>query len=265
MTVLITGAAGAIGTDLTQSFAAAGVPLRLLDRRRPPSIPAGAGYVNADLRDPQAITEAAAGTSAIIHLAGNTQNAPFPDVVEHNITGTYNVLEAARHHRIPRVVLASSHHAAGLRPTDQAPDESVAFAPDSFYGVSKVTMEALGFLYAHKHGLSVVALRIGSYRPRPNEPRHRATWLSPRDAFTLIQAAATRTLPVPFLTVYATSANTERWWPRDGWEELGYHPQDNAADHPSPGPITEPWRGGIYAEQSAGVAEHQTSPTKGSP
>ena len=53
--------------------------------------------------------------------------------------------------------------------------------PDSRYGVSKVFGEALGRRYADKHGLSVACLRIRSFRPRPENARQLATWVSPRN------------------------------------------------------------------------------------
>lgn len=245
MTLLITGAAGAIGTRLAADLAAHGIPLRLLDQRPPHAgPPAGAEFVQADLRDLDAIEKAAAGISAVVHLAGITQEGPFADMVGHNITGTHHVLEAARRQRVPRVVLASSHHVTGLNPAGgPAP-----LAPDSFYAVSKVTAEALGHLYAHKTNVQVVAVRIGSYRDRPTEPRHRATWLSPRDATTLLYNAATRPLTGPFLTVYGTSANRESWWPRTGWDALGYQPADNADQHPETGPLADRFMGGAFAD-----------------
>lgn len=94
MTLLITGAAGAIGTRLAADLATHGVPLRLLDRR--PSDagpPPGVEFVQADLRDLDATEKAAAGISAIVHLAGITQEGPFADMVEHNITGTHHAGE----------------------------------------------------------------------------------------------------------------------------------------------------------------------------
>lgn len=248
MTLLITGAAGIIGTRLTADLAAHGVPLRLLDRRPPETKPpTGAEFVQADLRDQAAVEKAAAGACAVIHLAGLTQEGPFPVMLEHNITGTYHVLEAVRRQRVPRVVLASSHHVTGLNPVGE--DQPAPLAPDSFYAVSKVTMEALGHLYAHKAGIDIVAVRIGSYRTQPSEPRHRATWLSPRDATTLLYAAATQPLPSPFLTIYGTSSTTESWWPRTTWEALGYQPSDDAGQYPDPGPITDPFTGGAFADQ----------------
>lgn len=139
-----------------------GVPLRLLDQHPPASgPPAGAEFVQADLRDLDAIEKATTGISAVVHLAGLTHEGPFAENVEHNITGTHHVLEAARRQHMPRLVLASSHHVTGLNPVG-AP--AAPLAPDSFYAVAKVTAEALGHLYAHKTAMQVVAVRIGSYR-----------------------------------------------------------------------------------------------------
>lgn len=245
MTLLITGAAGTIGTRLAADLAAQGVPLRLLDRRHPDApAPPGAEFVQADLRDQGAVEAATAGISAVVHLASLTHEGPFAAMVEHNITGTHHVLEAARRQRVPRVVLASSHHVTGMDPVG-GPE---LLAPDSFYAVSKAAAESLGQLYAHKTGIQVVAVRIGSYRDRPSEPRHRATWLSPRDATTLLHAAATRPLPARFLTVYGTSGNSECWWPRTGWDALGYRPADNASQHPETGPLTDHHTGGAFAD-----------------
>jgi len=242
--LLITGAAGAIGTGVAADLAAHGIPLRLLDQQPVTNPPEGAEVIEADLRDQAAVEKAAAGASTIIHLAGVTQEGPFAEMVEHNITGTHHVLEAARRQRVPRVVLASSHHVAGLNPVGgQAP-----LAPDSFYAVSKISLEALGYLYAHKTGMQVVAVRIGSYRDRPSEPRHQATWLSPRDATSLLYAAATQPVTSQFLTVYGTSGNAESWWPRKGWDALGYQPADDAGQHPETGPLTDRFVGGAFAD-----------------
>lgn len=103
--LLVTGASGTIGTRLAADLAAHGIPLRLLDRRPPPDgPPAGAEFVQADLRDGEAVEKAAAGACAVIHLAGITREGQFAEMVEHNITGTHHVLEAARRQRVPPAI-----------------------------------------------------------------------------------------------------------------------------------------------------------------
>ncbi|MGH3937782.1 MAG: NAD-dependent epimerase/dehydratase family protein [Pseudonocardiaceae bacterium] len=247
MLVTITGGSGTIGTALAIALAADHTPVRSLDLR-PPSPPLqGVDFVRIDLPDLSATVDATRGSSVLIHLAAITTNAAFPEVCEHNITATYHVLEAARRNHISRVVLASSHHTIGLTPIGERVTSKTPNRPDSCYAVSKITGEALGSLYAHKHSLTIIALRIGSFHPVPTEPRHAATWLSVRDGVTLLRAAATAPIPERFLTVYGTSDNPQRWWPRDGWDQLGYHPTDTAAAHELPTPITDRWHGGSYA------------------
>ena len=79
-------------------------------------------------------------------------------------------------------------------------------------------------MYVDRFGLSVVCLRIGSFRPRPQEERELSTWLSHADGIRLVQAALTA--DVDFAIVYGASANTRRWWPPD--TEIGFVPQDDA-------------------------------------
>ncbi|MGW4271025.1 hypothetical protein ACWEGQ_01325 [Streptomyces seoulensis] len=78
-------------------------------------------------------------------------------------------------------------------------------------GFAHHAVEALGQLYADKFGPSVICLRIGSFEQAPTEPRHLATWLSPRDAVGYIRAALTAPPSTRFATVYAVSAHTRRF------------------------------------------------------
>jgi uronate dehydrogenase len=125
------------------------------------------------------------------------------------------------------VVLASSNRVSGFYPVAETVAPDMPARPDGLYGVSKVALEALGRLYADKFGLSVVCLRIGSFEDEPSEPRHLATWLSPRDCLGFIQAALTAPA-VHCATLYAVSANTRRFWDTSAGAELGYTPVDNA-------------------------------------
>ncbi|MGK5543389.1 NAD-dependent epimerase/dehydratase family protein [Streptomyces sp. URMC 127] len=83
MTWLITGASGTIGTGLTRSFAQAGIRLRLRDLHPLAELPPGAEFVQADLRDLGAVSNAAADVNAVIHLGGTTHEASFPQIAEH--------------------------------------------------------------------------------------------------------------------------------------------------------------------------------------
>jgi uronate dehydrogenase len=129
------------------------------------------------------------GVDATVHLAGIPQEDSFDRILETNVVGTYNVFEAARNQGCPRVVFASSLHVTGFYDAGERISPELPVRPDSFYGVGKACGENLGRLYADKHGLQVVCVRIGAFAERPTTPRHLSTWLSPRDAGSCSGAA----------------------------------------------------------------------------
>lgn len=230
-TILITGAAGRIGTMLRPRLARPGRILRLLD-----TVPLTAGpgeeAVTASVTDLAAMTAACAGVDAVIHLAAIADEAAWQRILDLNIQGTYTVFEAARRAGVPRVIYASSNHAVGFSPRESFPVPDYAFpAPDTFYGVAKVTGEALAALYHHRYRMDTICLRILSCFEKPRSARSLSTWLSPDDAGRLFEACLT--VPAPgFRVAYGVSANT-----RGGWvslaeaRALGYEPRDDAEAH----------------------------------
>ncbi len=183
-TILITGAAGRIGTMLRSRLARDGRLLRLLDIA-PLAEPAGPAEepVTASVTDLAAVTAACAGADAVIHLGGIPTEDAWAPVLDVNINGTYTVFEAARRAGVPRVIFASSNHAVGFAPSASFPvADDARPVPDTYYGVSKATGEALAALYAHRYGLDAICVRILSCFDRPRDPRMLATWLSPDDA-----------------------------------------------------------------------------------
>ena len=228
--VLLSGAAGRIGTWLRGGLPERGWALRSLDVVPVPDVRPGEEQVVADVTDLAAMTDAARGASALVHMAGISGESTWPAISRANIEGTYCALEAARLAGVPRVVLAGSNHATGytprpdgglLREVDAPP------RPDTYYGVSKVAMEGLGSLYVDRYGLDVVCLRIGSALAEPATTRHLSTWLSPADAVSLVDAALTAPSP-GFSVVWGVSANTRNWWDLSAARALGYEPQDDA-------------------------------------
>lgn len=229
-TILITGAAGGVGTLLRPRLARpdSGRVLRLLDLAE---LTAGAGEetVCASVADLDAMIEACRGADAVIHLGGQSTEASWDRILEVNIHGTYTVFEAARRAGVPRVVFASSNHAVGYHtPADYPLSENVTALPDTYYGVSKVAGEGLGALYAHRYGMDVICVRILSCFPEPTNLRALSTWLSPDDAGRLFEACLTAPNP-GYRIVYGVSANTRGGWVSlDGARALGYVPQDDA-------------------------------------
>ncbi|MCB5169453.1 NAD(P)-dependent oxidoreductase [Streptomyces bambusae] len=252
-TVAVTGAAGSIGSWVRQALRGEADRVVLLDRVPLHKEAANEEVHTVDLRDASAVEVALSGADCILHLGGLPDEAPLDALLEANVLGTHHVLEAARRNGTGRVVLASSNRVTGFYPTQHLTGPQEPARPDGLYGVSKVAVEALGRLYADKFGLSVICLRIGSFEQAPTEPRHLATWLSPRDTVGYVKAALTAPVSTRFATVYAVSANARRFWRLPVEAELDYTPVDDAETHAgripgadTPGPQGAP-QGGPYA------------------
>ena len=228
--VLLTGAAGRIGTWLRGGLPERGWAVRSLDVVPVPDERPGEEQLVADVTDLAAMTDAAQGVDAVVHLAGVVGESTWPAISHANIEGTYATLEAARRAGVQRVVLASSNHASGFTPRPAQGllrEEDAPPRPDTYYGVAKVAMEALGSLYADRYGMDVVCLRIGSAFPEPTTVRMLATWLSPADSVSLIDAALTTPEP-GYAVVWGVSDNTRNWWDLTAARALGYEPADDA-------------------------------------
>jgi uronate dehydrogenase len=229
-TVLVTGAAGRIGTVLRGGLPERGWAVRCLDVVPIVDTRPGEEHVVADAADLAAMVDATEGASAVVHLAGNSGESTWPAISRGHIETAYCALEAARRAGVRRVVLASSNHATGFTPRPGAGLLREADAPprpDTYYGAAKVALEALGSLYADRYGMDVVCLRIGSAFPEPTTLRMLATWLSPADTVALVSASLTAPSP-GFAVVWGVSANTRNWWDLTAARALGYEPADDA-------------------------------------
>lgn len=235
MRVLITGAAGRIGTMMRTRLRRDGRMLRLLDVAPLPSAEPGENVelISGSVTDPEVMAGACQDVDALIHLGGISGESTWASTVEVNINGTQIALEAARNAGVPRVLLASSNHAAGFREIAEAGQDGVPAdsppRPDTFYGVSKAAMEALGSLYHSRFGMDVICVRIGTCYDRPPNVRGLSTWLSPDDAARLFEACLT--CPSPgYRVIWGVSDNARRIFSIAEAEALGYHSQDDAED-----------------------------------
>ncbi|MGW7515529.1 NAD-dependent epimerase/dehydratase family protein [Streptomyces sp. NPDC054796] len=238
-TVLLTGAAGGLGTLMRDLLPPYGYELRLLDMRPVEGAPEA---LTVDLGDAAALREAVRGVDAIIHLAGISLEAPFEKILRANIEGAYHLYEAARQEGVKRVVFASSNHAVGFTPYPKEGEPLVPVdtprRPDTFYGLSKCFGEDLAQLYWDQHGIETVSVRIGSCFPEPTTVRMLSVWMSPADGARLFHAALTAP-DVGHTVVYGSSANTRLWWDLSSARALGYEPQDDS----------EPYAAELLAEQ----------------
>jgi nucleoside-diphosphate-sugar epimerase len=231
--VLITGAAGGIGTYLRQELEPE-YHVRCLDLVR---VRDAQDVWVADVTNFQAVRKAMRVVEVVIHLAGNPEvQQPWADVYTSGIAGTYNVFEAARQAGVKQIIYASTNHVSGERAIAREPNITPAqsIRPDSLYAVGKAFGEALGQFFVDRYQMSIVCLRIGWFRidPKITDPDDilLAIYCSPRDLAQMVRRSlATQNLG--FQIFYAVSANTRRYWDISNAQTLlGYAPQDNAED-----------------------------------
>ncbi|MEU6389848.1 NAD(P)-dependent oxidoreductase [Streptomyces sp. NPDC046939] len=252
-TILLTGAAGGLGTLMRELLPAHGHELRLFDVRPIADAP---DAIVADLNDTEALREAVRGVDGVLHLAGISLESTFDKILDSNIRGTYHLYEAVRAEagaradgKAPRVVFASSNHAIGFTPrphTDEGDPlvpVSTPRRPDTYYGLSKSFGEDLAQLYWDKFGVETVSVRIGSCFKEPTDVRMMSVWLSPADGARLFHAALTAP-DVGHTVVYGSSANTRLWWDLTSARALGYDPQDDSEEYAETllaefGPLTD--------------------------
>jgi uronate dehydrogenase len=256
-TVLITGAAGDIGTRL-RGLLKDVYRLRLSDLKRPADLCNDEHFVEADLSDAAAMAEAVEGVDGIVHLGGISGEAPWEAMLQSNIIGCYNLFEAARRHHVPRVVFASSNHAVGFYPRSRRIGVNAQVRPDSRYGMSKAFGEAVAALYAFKHGLRVTCLRIGNVTDTPADRRRLSIWLAPQDLVQLIRIGLEHP-DIRYEIFFGASDNARTFWDNEAAFRYGYRPQFKAEDYrdaalaaqaklPSD-PIAEWYQGGPFCSE----------------
>src|SRR6267378_4446780 len=179
--LLMTGASGGIGTALRKLLPPIYPDLLLSDLRPPADLGAKEKFKAAELSDLAQVEAICDGVDGILHFGGFSVEGPWDTILQSNIIGCYNLFEAARRHRVERIVFASSNHAVGFYPRARRIGTDAPVRPDSRYGVSKAFGEALAAFYAYKHGLRTTAIRIGNVSDKPADKRRLSIWLKPDD------------------------------------------------------------------------------------
>ena len=137
--VLITGAAGTIGSVLREGLKGKYETLALSDiAPLGDAAPGEQLFENADIRDIDATQATMEGVDCVVHLAGIPVEDEWEKIMPMNLIGCYNVFEAARRAGVKRLVFASSNHAVGYYRRARPIDTEVQPRPDGRYGVSKV-------------------------------------------------------------------------------------------------------------------------------
>jgi uronate dehydrogenase len=238
--LLLTGAAGGLGSQLRPRLKAYCDTLRLADKAALGAAAVGEELHAVALEDRAAMRALLDGVDAVVHLGGVSVEGPFDPILQANILGVYNLYEAARVHGVKRIVFASSNHVTGFYRQDEVISPTDPVRPDSYYGVSKAFGENLARFYWDRHGIETACLRIGSSFPAPKDRRMLATWLSYDDLERLVVACLSAPV-VGYSVVYGLSDNRVKWWDNTAASHLGFVPQDSS----------EPFRAALEANQPA--------------
>jgi len=226
--LLITGANGGLGTVCRQRLGHLATTVRLTARKGLGEAGPNEEIVYCDLGDKAAVHKLVQGCDGIVHMGGQSVEAPWETIRNANIDGMFYLYEAARKSSVkPRIIFASSNHAIGFHDQSTRLDANSPTRPDGLYGLSKVFGEALARLYYDKFGIETASIRIGSSFPEPANHRMLSTWFSYDDLISLIE----RIFDIPRLgcpIIYGASDNDASWWDNREVAYLGWRPKDNA-------------------------------------
>ena len=265
MKVLVTGATGLVGNVIFARLAAQPDQYDVYGSARRAHASARAetmAYTDipaerlrlADLTDLAAMQRAVEGMDVVVHMAAEPNaTAPWENILNSNIIGSYNLFEASRLAGVKRIIYASTNMtvfgylgsepyqsslAKGLdnvTPQDFPPVlHSQPAWPTTYYACSKIFGESLARLYATVHGMSCICLRIGWVTPDDKlpGPRARILWCSHRDIAQLVERCIHAPDSLRFDVFFGQSDNRFNLVDiQHAKDVLGYAPQDNAEEH----------------------------------
>ena len=233
--ILVTGPGGRVGKEivplLREHFA-----LRLLDATPLQQIRLARDdeFVQADIRDLDAIRETCRGVKAMVHLAAISDEDDFhTKLMPMNLEGVYNAFEAARQAGLKKVIFTSTGQTVLLYPKGEWVTPEMPPRPSTVYACTKLFGEALARHYSEKHGMSMIVIRLCWFQGYDSELLRKPgdiqrEWCSPRDLTQLLVKSIGADLP--FALFFGLSNNTGRFWDISNAQKLvGYEPEDDAA------------------------------------
>ena len=195
-TYLVTGGAGFIGSHIVERLVRDGHRVRVLDdfssgkESNLESFRKEIELVRGDIRDAAVVNEATKDVDIVFHEAalGSVPRSVADPLTTHevNMTGTLNVLLAAREAGVKRVVYASSSSVYGETPV-LPKSEDMTPQPLSPYALSKLVGEHYASVFKHIYGFDVVALRyFNIFGPR-QDPESQYAAVIPRFITALLE------------------------------------------------------------------------------
>jgi nucleoside-diphosphate-sugar epimerase len=187
-TILITGAAGFIGSHVAEHFLARGFSVFGLDNfdefypradkvRNLKNIISHPSFqfIEGDITDKAALAKLPEVIAAVIHIAAKAGVRPSiqnPEAyIKNNITGTWNILEWMKQRNIPKMIFASSSSVYGNNPKTPFSENDSVDHPISPYAFTKKSCELMNYTYHHLHGMDILNLRfftVYGERQRPD-------------------------------------------------------------------------------------------------
>ncbi|MAE65814.1 MAG: hypothetical protein CMJ18_16210 [Phycisphaeraceae bacterium] len=159
MNVLVTGGAGFFGSMLAGKLQRRGDRVRVFDVNRLDEPTGEIETIKADIRDLDAVKSAFDGVEVVHHNVAQVPLAKDRHLFDSvNRGGTRNVLEAARHTGVRKVIYTSSSAVFGV-PRDNPVTEQTPPTPMEAYGRAKYDGELLCREYADEHGVDVTIIR----------------------------------------------------------------------------------------------------------
>lgn len=238
--ILVTGAAGRIGSYFAKNHGRTEYRLRLMIRGDEEGIAALEGLgeiVTCDLADQEGLRRVTEGIDTVVHLAGDASpTAVWNNLLDTNIIGTYNICTAAKSSGCRRIIYASSIHAVSGYPADVQVKTNEPVNPGDLYGVSKCFGEALCRYMAEQENLSAIAIRIGAFQPvdaaKSEEGlRMMDAFVSHRD-LTQLLIRCVDAEGIRFAIFHGLSGNRfNRLDISDARMLLGYAPSDDFTEH----------------------------------
>lgn len=185
MHYLVTGGAGFIGTNLVKELMALGHKVRVIDNyiapKKPERIQPGVEYVDGDVRNMSDLEPVMKGIEGVFHLAA-VPRVPYSvehplETNDHNLTGTLQVLLAAKNAGVKRVIFATSSSIYGGDKGEISLTEDLSTSPKSPYALQKLAGNHYCRLFSELYGLETVSLcYFNVYGP----------YLDPEGAYALV-------------------------------------------------------------------------------
>ena len=167
--VLVTGAGGLLGSYVVRELTGKTDKIVGLDILEPPTPSEFASFTRGSIEDVDAVREAVRGCDAVVHVAArpNIWSGEGHEIIQTNVTGTWNVLQAAEDAGVKRVIITSSDSVVGytvlqgamIPPAYLPVDNKHPLHPTDPYALSKVLCEKMAQSFCDRGKLDVVAFR----------------------------------------------------------------------------------------------------------